>query len=425
LLVALLALLGLDWALGRDGDGRGLLKTGIGLCPTVLALFFISVPQDQWWSARPDALSIFYVALLLLTAAGFGSLFLASRYLPQASGVARTGAASIVMRTSAGLAAATAIVALMVLLFPDIFTGGIAGVSPELQARWLSDIIEAKSLAEVLAIKPGDWLSTVAYSLVLIAAGAVVLWRVPESKQHVIAIYGMMVLSIAASLFQYRLLRAGIVASIPICVVFFHLLLDALKQRSMQSRPAGIAMMIGATVLMLPPTWLALALAIPDPQARAAAPAAATITPAKDMAKIQAAEKTGWRNEAIYPFCNRASQFAALNSLPKGLVINDLNSAPPILVFTKHDVLAGNYHRNGRAILQTLDFFETSLAKARTIARTLRADYVALCDPGTPVPAGPGQDGKLGVHILNGTLPNWLQRVSPDGDRLIVLKIVK
>jgi len=52
----------------------------------VIALFLVSVPPSQWLVARPDAISIFFVALLLAVSAGFGLLFLLSRSLPQASG---------------------------------------------------------------------------------------------------------------------------------------------------------------------------------------------------------------------------------------------------------------------------------------------------------------------------------------------------
>ena len=86
LLLVLLAFLGLDWALGRDPDGAGLLRTAVAMSGAVIALFLVSVPPSQWLVARPDAISIFFVALLLAVSAGFGLLFLLSRSLPQASG---------------------------------------------------------------------------------------------------------------------------------------------------------------------------------------------------------------------------------------------------------------------------------------------------------------------------------------------------
>ena len=426
LLIVLLGFVALDWALGRDQRADGLFKTGIALVSTVLLLFVLSVPPQNWLAVRPDSISIFYVTLLVLIGGGFALLYLANPLLPRSS-----AGTDVVLRLGAGLAVASIIVTVMFSNFPDIFGGGLVGLSQDLQERWLSNIIEAKSLAATLAIMPGHWISTVAYCLVLAGAGAYVLRTTSQGKSHLITIYAMMMLSIAATLFQFRLMRTGIIASIPVCVAFFYVcqqrLLDGHQRSQGKSKSLRIAIFVGLTTLLLAPFWLALSLAIPDPRNSSLAQAQIAATAGKPTPRVESASPSaaGWRKQSIYPVCNKASQYKTLANLPAGLVMADLDSGPQVLVFTGHSIHAGNYHRNGRAILQVMDFFQTNLANAKRQARGLRVDYVAFCDPGTPVPQGKGHDGKLGAHILKNTPPRWLKRISPLEERMIVLKVIK
>ncbi len=326
---------------------------------------------------------------------------------------------------SAGAAVAFAAIAILYLLYGDILTGNLAGVSAELQVRLINDIVEVKSLPQIVQIMPEQWFATAGYSAVLIAAGYWALRRSAVPQPQLATIYVMMVLAILASFYQFRLLRTGIVASIPVSVAIVSALADILKQRLEKQKTRLLIIVPAATLVFLQPVWLAAGLAFAAAGKTAEAgnsPASASMAGTDPETKQALPE---WRKGPIYPLCNLQSQYGFLAKLPPGLVLNDLNSGPPILVFTGHPVLAGNYHRNGKAILQTLDFFETSEHKARAIARETGAAYVGFCATGQPIPRGSGHDGKLASRILRGKPPAWLQQISPPGDRFIVLKVLK
>jgi hypothetical protein len=94
-----------------------------------------------------------------------------------------------------------------------------------------------------------------------------------------------------------------------------------------------------------------------------------------------------------------------------------------LVIFTRHDGIGGPYHRNGKAILEMLDFFETDEARARAIADARGIDYVALCEDVEIADAENLRSATLAARILSGREPGWLERVSPRVERLHVYRV--
>ena len=432
LLAFVLAFLGVEWARGAhgpDNDGRGLLRVAASMGATAFVLFFALVPPGHWFTPWPDAYSIFFLLALLFVSIGFTLLALLSPFLRAAS------PAGVAGRLVAGAAVGGAALALLLALFPENAAGAFSGISPELDRRWLATIIEAQSLPSLLAQAPEHWVSTVAYGLVLIAAGAFVLrhggasnGESSSANSGMIAMYAIMLLSFLATIFQYRLLRVGIFASIPVCVAAATLSWEKLSERFANARGLAAAAQIAFVLALLSPTWLVAGqfmssqlVASPSSMQPAGVATAPPGPHETEGSPPDAADSAAdWRSQPIYPICNRQSQYERLASLPPGKTLNDLNSGPAILIFTSHAITASNYHRNGAAILQTLDFFETTLAQAEDIARRSGARYVVYCDPGKP---GVAEGESLVRHIERNRPPAWLTLVSPPGERLRVYEI--
>lgn len=439
-LLAILIFLGLEWALGNDPKGKGLALTAASLAASALILYIATVPAKSWFDARPDAYSILFLYAFLLIAAGFVTLSLLSRIFAQG------GAFAIGLRLFAGLAIAAPCLALLYIVFPESFNGRFGGISEELNRRWLSQIMEAQGLPAMIARQPAHWISTLAYLCALSFAGLYALTQLHNRSanktnvNNLIALYAVMLLSFAATFVQFRLLRIGIFASIPISVVFVAIVWKKIDARSAGRDSTAAALTTAnrtrhtllktlAIVVLMAPFWLALSLLTGSSNA-AMQSAAGNSTDQNNQSAMAAkpqlvAAKGDWRSQPIYAICNKQSQFAALAALPKSQVINDLNSGPSILIFTHHAILAGNYHRNGSAILNTMNFFETNMANARKILGASRARYVVYCDPGKPLVPTAADKQKLAWHILSGKPPNWLKRISSPKDRLIILEIIR
>lgn len=408
LLVAfLLFWTGMEWVLARDRDGRGLRMTAAGIVAAALPLYILNFPPSQWLVARCDANSAFYLAALLLGSAAFFALSMLS---PRLDATSREGVAG---RLAAGAFGGAAIVGVLALLWPQCLAGPYGGLPEDLKTRWLVHIYEARGFLDLASEMPELWLQAGGYLATMLAVAAFVLAVRGRGRPEYLALFAVLAISGAAAFLQYRAMRVGIFAAIPFCVVFTTMAAGWLA-RNLASRPLAGALQAGVVVLLLSPAWVAAGLVAFPAKGSAPSP----VSPAN-------ASETSWRAASPAVFCNRAGDYKALAPLPRGLVMSDINSGAAIPVFTDHDSIGGPYHRNATAILTMLDFFDTDLAKAREIAASRGIDYVAWCEPvKLPAEADRNEEG-LAVHILEGTEPDWLERISPAGSRLHVFRVRK
>lgn len=411
LIMLVLAWLGLDWALMRDRDGKGLMRVGAGMAAASLILYPLNFAPAHWLVARCDANSMVYLVALWAVASAFAVLALLSPRLSAAP-----PARAIAARLGAGLMVGLATVGVLYLMFPHCAAGPYASVSAELNERWLVNVNEAKGLLAKTVDFPEFWLSGVAYSLVLLAVGAAVAWRYWRERPAVIALFATLVLSIVATLIQYRAMRVGVFASIPLSVIFATMSWQWLSARMRRPALAAAAQVVLVVAMMSPVWFVAGGLLFPDQRFAPVVQRAV-----EDKAAGRAVAE--WKTKPFYLFCNEAGQYDFLASLPAGHVMSDLNSGPAILVFTGHTVVGGGYHRNERAILDMLDFFETDLDAPRRLAAERRLDYVAWCDPGELDAPKYAASLALAVQLAAGTEPDWLERLSPAGERLQVFRV--
>ena len=402
-----LAWVAMEWASGRDSDGSGLRRTAIGIFASAPLLYVLNFPPKIWLAAQCDANSVFYFTALMLAATAFSVIAATSVRFPAAN-AGRTG-----MVARFGVATLAGMIALAVLLwlYPHCAAGPFSQLPQELKTRWLVNILEARGLFDLVETLPQMWISNVAWVLVLLLAGGWVLARHGARKPELLALYATFLISVAASLVQYRAMRIGVFAAIPFCVLFVSMV--SARIAGMSAVPAATKTVLHAAIIAMlaSPAWLGIAHVL-VPQ-RGAADSRATTTG-------KAAQLSAWRLQAPDAFCNRQSDYAVLGALKPGLIMSDSNSGPEIVVFTSHFAVGGPYHRNARAIIDMLDFFGTDLEKPLRIARDRSIAYVAFCEP-VELRQGFG-DETLANAIVLGHEPGWLERLSPVGARLHVFR---
>jgi len=407
-LVFILAWLGFEWALGLDPKGRGLARTAIAMAATALILYPVSIPPGKWLVPACDAFSLVYLVLLLSISGSF--LILASL-----SGVTKSESAlkTALVRIAIGAVLAASSMVLLYSWFPQCQAGPMSTISAELDRVWLSKVVEARGLIAYLSSEGMAWIAVPIYILVVITVGAL-LMRKHKQSPGFFALWGSLVICFALGFIQVRAYRVGVFAGIPICVMATQLASAYFSRRFAGEKWMAMASSALVGLFLMTPFWVTLGnLAFPQSQAQSV-----SSNIGKSTEPVPA-----WKNETADLICNRQSQFEALNQQPKGRVLSDLNSGPSILVFTPHAILAGNYHRNGDAILDNLGFFNSRTDKAREIIEHWKIDYIAFR---SPLSAPKNADREImGIRILEGRLPPWLQKVSNDTDRVIVAKVVR
>ncbi len=414
LIVLALSWLGLEWAIGNDKDGTGLVRTGVGLLIAMPVMLGVTIAPPDWLLARCDQISIVYVQAFCLVGATLITLALAGRYLEKSLGEISSGKL-IAIRLISGAALGGICAAIVVSLHPECASGPFGAIDPELKERWLGDVQEAKGLAEQMSLNPQLWVWVFAYGLLMLAIAAYVLKSRFTVRREFLVLFVLLAASFLAGFLQYRALRIGVFAAIPFCVVFWHMLWQKVSTRWPDSKLKAGMVQTAATLLLLSPTWLG---------ASSLLPAGNEVSYPVSTAVASTTEEPEWKQRETDLLCNLESQYALLAVLPKSYVMTDINSGPATLTFTDHDVVGGPYHRNTRAILDMVDFYSTNPKKAEQIARRRGVQYVTYCQMHRPMNEKEKASDALLVHMIKRTEPAWLKRLSGDNDRLHVFRVV-
>ncbi len=208
----------LEWVLGNDRDGSRLKGMALGLVAAAVPLYLLNFPPSQWFLARCDANSIFYLAALLLAAASYVVL-------------AQLRLTAMLHRLGAAAVAGSAAIALLFVMFPQCAAGPFADLSDDLVSRWLVNVGEARGLFSQLEEVPQLWLWGVGYTALLLVAGGWLTWTSRKERPQMVALYAVLAISVLASVFQYRTMRIGIFASIPFCVILSEMAFAAIRER--------------------------------------------------------------------------------------------------------------------------------------------------------------------------------------------------
>jgi hypothetical protein len=408
LIALVLCWLVLEFVRGRD-DGRGLLGVAGGLAVAAPILYALNFPSGKWLVAACDANSAFYFSALMLVASVYAALWLLG---PRVSTGPR-----LPLSIDPGRLSAAAMLGLLALgglyiVNRDCLAGPLATLDPQLASRWLVNVSEAASLRDHLAKDPGFWFSGVGYLSVALAAAIFVTRRDLVCFPQAVLLLAVLLVTIAMAFFQIRAIRIGVFVTVPFCAAFATIAIRWIGERVKFAKAARAVFQVAVVALLAAPTWLLLGfLSFP------AAPNAAVSEPEN------ASAGNTWRDDEPGFLCNRQSEFAVLAGLRPGLVMHDVDTGPGIVVFTPHDGIGGPYHRNARAILQMIDFFETDEAHARAVASARGIDYVAYCERVEPYTAEELASSTLAALLVSGREPAWLERVGPAGERLHVFRV--
>ena len=413
LFLPMLAFIGLRWVYSPKNHGPQFLRLGFILIATAVVIFGLTFAPANWLDYRCDAYSLFYVMALVNLGAALSGAALLAMVMPILQ-------QSLKARVLFGAMLAIAATSVLLFVFPHCASGPFGNFSPELYDRWLSRIIEAKPIFEAVLFEPHLWFSNLVYSIVVLVISIAMCIRHGKRKPELLVLLAIVAICTLGILFQIRFLRTGIIAAIPFCVLFANDIWTWLKTKSFSLEFAKVAAL---GLICFPLTsifWFSVGqLAFRD--------ASGVLTSGIQVTNIDNNVVSNEKISASLKWvqsCNANSAYQDLQKLPKGMVMSDLNSASPILVHTGHNVVSGPYHRNEKAILSVMDFFETDEQTAKAISDRLRLGYVALCNEAT---SGSEQldNGKLSSRIRSNQLPDWLEWVSNKNDTMLVLKVTQ
>ncbi len=278
---------------------------------------------------------------------------------------------------------------------------GAYQISPELQAKWLVYIREAKPITQQAR---NVWLPLVALPFAGGISALAGCWFLRRDRDLLWAMGTVTVMILFSAALLFWQIRAGPAAQLlaipPVAWAAGAVVNLLVKGRGLQRLGAIAVIMVLAIAFCAYPIYPKVApyLATAKEKAKAAAEAAKPKTKKKASATA---------------LCRTQPALQVLDQLPPALIFTMVDLGPRILATTHHYVIAGPYHRNGTAILDVHHAMDGTPANFRAIAAAHRARYLLIC-PGFAEGTIYQQRSPQGFYaqMVRGKVPAWLEPVA-------------
>lgn len=374
-LAAILAAVGLRWAI--EGEDAAPLTSAFGLAFGVgtIALFVATVPSSTWTNPAYDEISIVWMAVAAISGGMIALLAAVSRRLRDA-------------RLRLGIGAGTGLLsaALVLAAYPHALTDPYSNVDPLLADLWLSHVMEARGMLEILKT-PSEALPIYLPPLAALMLGGLAMRKIaPQERVLFLAPLFALVALIGVSVWQLRAMPGANLVAQPVLAAALLRLLGFGTNGLARARYIGAIALVSSPFLIL------------------AGPGTAFIASGKNLPAAQGIVT-----------CRHPADVAALNGLAPGLVLSFIDSGPAILAATPHSVLAAPYHRNNDGNKAAYDAFLAGDGGAEHILKERHVTYVAICLGTTDLKIfnRVAPDG-LALRLARGEVPPYLQPIPGD-----------
>jgi hypothetical protein len=378
---------GLIWVL----DGRhatALRWFGLSFAAATLACLAIALPPERWLVPACDAISSVYAVAAL----GTGIAFLALSII---------NPSTLRSRLVAGIIGGAALVAVVVLLYPQCLRGPYAALDPWLVKNWLDRIEEAQPVSIAIFNNP---VYVTAVSVPPLLALAVTIWHLvrgkPQARPKWLAYACFLLVAVVVALIQVRAARFATTLAVPagatLIVAARALYLRRPKLQNILGLVGGWIGFAGLGLALL--TGLALTVTAPSE------PETTTSATAKVPTEAD---------------CRQPAAFTALAALPPVRIMAPIDLGSHLLLFTPHSVAAAPYHRDQDGVRDTFRFFNDPIAEAHDILVTRGISLVVICPPMTELRGLPDAAADSFVRLLpEDKLPAWLTETTLPGSVL-------
>ena len=289
------------------------------------------------------------------------------------------------VRLALAAGAGLVIAAFHALASPQCLTR-LEGVSPETTALWLSHVREARPIYRHGA-------ETAALMLSLPIAGlfgyGLLAWRARGNRDLLRRTIAVAVPGLTALVLLFWQTRTGPAAqmmAVPGAIAIAFIL-------------APLAFNSKSALLRIPGTVLAVLVGL-----GAIVPFVTAQLPGKPRTAAQ--KKVDLANRT----CPSLRALAPVARQPQGVIFTFVDLGPRIISVTKHDAIAGPYHRNDRAIADIMNAFRGDEAQARRIiGQEYRSDYLLVCPNMSTATIFQAETPKgFYMQLVKGRVPAWL-----------------
>jgi hypothetical protein len=381
------AAIALHWAWDR-GEARRMFAYGLAMAAATALGFLVFASNDNWTTARCDALTPVWLSVVVL-----GALLLA--------GLSRLRIDHPWVRLALVLGAGAITVAVYALWFPQCFGHRLEGVSPEVDALWLSHVREARPIYT----QPLDYvLGTLALPAIGAIGAALAFWRVRGTRAAADWLPALLFTLFAGllTLWQVRTGPSAQMLAVPGATWLAIFAVTRLGDHRLM-----LVRVLGPVLAFLLCSGLAIGYLAQYLPNKAQKKAAAT-----NIAGGKPAKKKPDATDLANRRCPTIPAMAPLDTLPAATFLTHVDLGPRLITLTHHSAIAGPYHRNGDAILDTLHAFRGTPDAAHAIVLRHHVGYVLVC-PNLSEATIYKAEAPAGFYakLMGGYTPAWLMRM--------------
>lgn len=377
-IAAILAALGLRWAIEGKDAAPATSAFGLGFGAGTAALFALTVPPSAWTAPIYDAISLAWVAAAALSG---GTLAL----LAAMSGRTK----NVKTRLAAGVLAGLGALAIMAIAFPAALNDPYANLDPRIVDLWLSRVSEAQSIISIAQDSTSELLPIYLPLVAALGLGGLALARAkPDERTKFFAPLLALVALTVVAVWQVRGAASANLLAQPVLAA--GLVCWARAGASARARLFAAMLALSSPALILVCDGINKIVAALDPSRPIAV-------------------NDGSAN------CRKPVDMVPLAKLERGTVLSFIDLGPIILAETPHSIIAAPYHRNQAGYEAAFDVLLGDDATVKRVLASKHVDYVAIC-PGAPerINYERAAPNGLSARLARGEVPPFLERVPGD-----------
>lgn len=344
------ASLGVFWLMRPKGYSESLMT--VLITTTLVLCVAVGIEQPVFLAPLYDTVSVVYVVLLGLITAGFWAL-------------RATQSHTLWDRLCFAAGILMVIVGVMLRLYPEFYKLTMGGLDPYIINSFLPHVSEQQPLVDSFKdiFPPQPWLGIVMSNLFFLAGCGAFLDRIRVSgrsfvQDHAAACF-VFLAAFVTLLLGMVVVRLYAYAFLPSVVLALPVLDRLVKTQTMAALSDSLRACVVVMVAGMPALGLGVLMGL------------ATFWPPSNT------QDTNTCDEDTRVFIQKA----LMPALPQArLVLTHSNDMPVLLFWTPYTALAGNYHREPKALKDLNDFFAaTTEAQAKALIQKHRADAVVVC----------------------------------------------
>lgn len=370
---------------------------GAAMAASTVLCFLIFASNDNWHPVC-DALS----PVWMTTVAAASLILLGIGFVP---------ARSPWVRLALVLAGGSVAGAIYVFGFPQCFGHRLEGIPPEAEKLWLSHVSEARPVY----LHP---ISTVvemaALPLVGLIGSLAIMWRLRGTRAAAewapVTLFG--IFAFALIFWQIRTGPSAEMLAVPGATVVAWWGFTRLRESG-----SLVLRVVGPFAAFLFASGLLFTGGLAELPSRYTSLKVANIWAiATGREKLPPAPKAGGKRKPdLTKLANRRCPtipaLSPLNRIPRSIFFTLIDNGPRIITLTHHDAVAGPYHRNWRAILDTEHAFRGTPEQAHAIMDAHHAQYLLLCPHMSEATIYQAEaPGGFYAKLESGWTPAWLTR---------------